>query len=527
MSDVVNRAMSSAAAIEWARSIAPELTAGLALAHGDAKSVAAPWTGDTLHDLRHCTVQDVDAAESAARFAQREWSRTSFAERRSILLRAHSLLLERRRELIDLVQVETGKNRASAFEEVFAIAQAMRHTAVTVERVLSPRFRRSSVPGVVRAMVDHEPKGLVSVVTPWNYPVALAAMDVLPALAAGNAVLQKIDDQTVLSLMSLRRMLLDAGLPAALWQVVTGPGDPVGNAVVDAGDHVSFTGSTATGTRIAERLAPRLVSASLELGGKNPMIVLDDLDPDAAAALAFPACFGSAGQLCVSIERIYVLRPVAEAFIAAFAARIRSARIGPGLDYSIDMGSLTNRSQLDRVQAHVGDAITKGATVVAGGNARPELGPYFHEPTLLTGVSPDMNCFAEETFGPVVAIHVVESVEEAIAAANDSQYGLNAAVLTGSVARGRAVARRIEAGSVNINDGYRASFASIGAPMGGWKRSGMGRRNGPEGILRFVESRTIANPTGILPLPVDGESAARMEPVYLAALRVLAALHFP
>lgn len=513
--------------IAAARRRAADLTADLAPASGDTKPIAAPWTGEVIHELRHATVQDVDAAESAARDAQAAWSQTTHAHRRAILLRAHDLVVQRRREIVDLLQLETGKARGTAFEELFSAAGVLRNVAVTAARVLAPSRRYGVIPGITTVRVDQVPKGLVSVITPWNFPLALTAMDVVPALAAGNAVLHKIDDQTVLTALAYRRALVDAGLPPELWQVVVGPGAVVGNAVVDAGDHVAFTGSTKTGIGIAERVAPRLKTVSLELGGKNAMIVLDDVDPVVAARQAVAASFSSTGQLCVSIERIYVLEPVAAAFIDALRERTEGLHLGAGLDYVADIGSLTSRSQVEHIDAHVTDALGKGATLVAGGRARPDLGPYFYEPTVLTDVTPDMACFADETFGPLVAVHVVRTVDEAVAAANDSEYGLNAAVLSRSVARARRVAERLDAGSVNLNEGYRATFGAFGAPQGGMKHSGLGRRNGHEGILRYTQARTIGAPSPLVPLPDSGAAAAAFEPILTGALVALKALRLP
>lgn len=527
MTDTAARPRSVSAGIAWARAAASGLCTDLAPASGGTVEIAAPWTGEALHELRHATVRDVDAAEDAARGAQAAWAASSPEQRRGILFRAHDLLLARRRDVADLLQLETGKARGTAVEEIFAAASVLRHVAVTASGVLAPRRRPGLVPGISSVRVDHLPKGLVSVVTPWNFPLALAAMDVIPALAAGNAVLQKADDQAVLTVLTLRRALVDAGLPPAVWQVVTGPGDPVGDAVVDAGDHIAFTGSTRTGIRVAERAATRLAGVSLELGGKNPMIVLDDVDPATAARQAVTACFSSTGQLCVSIERIYVLEAVAADFLLAFAEATAALRLGGGLDHGADLGSLTSRAQLERTTAHIRDAVGKGAILVAGGRERPDLGPLFVEPAILANVTPDMDCFAEETFGPVVAVHVVRDEEEAIAAANDSEYGLNASVLAGSAARGRRVARRLLAGTVNVNEGYRAAFGAVGAPQGGMRRSGLGRRNGPEGILRFTQARTIAQPSPLVPLPDSGAAAARLEPVLMGALRVLRALRLP
>jgi acyl-CoA reductase-like NAD-dependent aldehyde dehydrogenase len=230
------------------------------------------------------------------------------------------------------------------------------------------------------------------------------------------------------------------------------------------------------------------------------------------------------GQLCVSIERIYVQAAVSDAFTAAFVERVASLKQGAAFDYSTDVGSLTSAAQLERVTAHVTDAVEKGATLLTGGSARPDLGPFFFEPTVLANVTPDMACAANETFGPVVAIHVIDTVEEAIVAANSSEYGLNSSIFTSSVRRGRIVADAIDSGSVNINEGYRASFSSVDAPMGGMKKSGLGRRNGSEGILRFVEGRTVAESTGLMTLPRTGKEFAAMAGIMLLLLRSLKAI---
>lgn len=500
------------------------LTTGLTASSGRTASVIAPFTGDVLHELPLSTAQDVQDAAAAARVAQASWWAAGWQHRRAVLLRAHDLLLERRELLLDAVQTETGKTRGQAFEEVFNSAAATRYNALAARRVLAGGARRAGIPLVLRTRVQYRPKGIVGVITPWNYPLSLAVMDIAPALAAGNGVVQKADNQGALSILAARRCFTDAGLPEALWAVVAGDGDEIGNAVVDAGDYVSFTGSTPTGTRVAQRAAGRLIPASMELGGKNPLIVLDDVDPAKAAADAAYACFSAAGQLCVSMERIFVLRGVADRFIPAFAERVASLRLGPDLAYTTDVGSLATAAQLDRVMAHLDDAVTKGATVLAGGHARPELGPYFVEPTVLTDVTSEMQCFAHETFGPLVAVTVVDGEDAAIAAANDSEFGLNASVLSGSRSRGLRVAARLRAGSVNVNEGYRATFSSVDAPMGGVKHSGLGRRNGPEGLLRYADSTTIASATGLLQLPRTAPEFRRLVPAMLLLLRTLKAV---
>jgi succinate-semialdehyde dehydrogenase/glutarate-semialdehyde dehydrogenase len=501
-----------------------ELVADLSATSGKAADVIAPFTGELLHRLPLSSAKDVEDAAAAARVAQAAWRSAGFAHRRAVLLKAHDLLLSRRDGLLDTLQTETGKTRGQAFEEVFQAANATRYYAVSARRVLATRRRRAGIPVVFQTRVSYRPKGLVGVITPWNYPIALSIMDVIPALAAGCAVVQKADNQGALAILASRRAFIDAGVPAALWAVVTGPGDEIGTAVVDAADYVCFTGSTPTGTSVGERAMAKLHGASLELGGKNPLIVLDDVDPAKAAANAVYSVFSSMGQLCVSIERIYVDRTVADEFTSAFVERTRALRLGAALDYTTDVGCLTSAAQLERVQKHVDDAVTKGATVLAGGKARPDLGPYFFEPTVLANVSSPMECFANETFGCLVAITVVDDENAAVAAANDSEFGLNASVFSGSRSRARRVADRIDAGSVNINEGYRATFSSIDAPMGGMKHSGLGRRNGPEGLLRFVDSRTVAEATGALTLPRTGPEFAKLAPLMVTLLRSLKAI---
>jgi len=506
------------------RTLVSELVADLSHAGSASAPVIAPFTGDVLHEVPLSDAHDVAAATAAARVAQHAWQAAGAAHRRAVLLRAHDLLLADRETLMDTVQTETGKTRGQAFEEVYSGASVTRYYALSARSMLATRRRRSGMPFVVRTRVSYKPKGIVGVITPWNYPLSLSLMDVIPALAAGNGVVQKADNQGVLSILASRRAFIRAGVPAALWAVVVGDGAEIGNAVVDNADYVCFTGSTATGTKVGLRAAERLIGASLELGGKNPLIVLDDVDPAEAAANAVYSCFSSMGQLCVSIERIYVQRHVADSFTRIFVERVRQLKQGSALDFSTDVGSLTSAAQLERVQAHVDDAVAKGAMLLAGGKARPDLGPFFFEPTVLAGVTDDMLCAANETFGPVVAIHVVQSEDEAIAAANSSEYGLNASVFSGSLPHARRVADRLDSGSVNINEGYRATFSSIDAPMGGMKHSGIGRRNGPEGLLRFVEPRTVAESTGLVTLPRTGAEFAALAGAMVAILVALKAL---
>jgi len=510
------------------RTVSPEqpahLIGDLIASGSDTVTVISPRTGEPHHELPRSSAEDVRDAVARARLAQAAWARAGFTHRRRVLLRAHDLLLARADQLLDLIQTESGKTRGQALEEVYQAASVTRYNALEAARALRGRRVRSGLPLLASTRVKYRPKGVAGVITPWNYALSLAAMDVVPALAAGCAVVQKADDQGALSILALRRAFIDAGVPEALWAVATGEASVVGEALTDEADYICFTGSTATGRRIAEKAGRRLVGASLELGGKNPMIVLDDVDAERAAADAAYACFAAMGQLCVSIERIYVHARIAGPFTKALVDRLSAARLGSALDYSSDYGSLASAAQLERVRAHLDDAIAKGATVLVGGEPRPDIGPWAFSPTVLTGVTPDMRVYAEETFGAIASLYLVQSDEEAVLAANASEYGLNAAVLTRSPARARRIADALAAGSVNIGEGYRGSFSSVAGPMGGIKASGLGRRNGTEGLRRFVDPVTVSRATGLIPLPRTGAEFEALAGPFLLLARLLRAV---
>ncbi|MER7665758.1 succinic semialdehyde dehydrogenase [Streptomyces sp. NPDC096193] len=453
----------------------------------------APYTGAPLADLPVSTPADVEDAFIRARSAQKAWAATPIEERKRILLRYHDLVLARQEAALDLMQAENGKTRRDAFLEVVDIAITSRYYARNGAKYLNPRRRRGAIPLLTHTTELRHPKGVVAVISPWNYPLSMAASDAIAALMAGNAVVQKPDTQTALTALWSLELMHEAGLPADVWQMVIGRGSSIGGALMDNADYMMFTGSTATGRRIASDAGNRLIGASLELGGKNAMIVLDDADIEKAADGAVNACFPSAGQLCVSIERLYVAESIRDRFVAAFVARTEQLKMGAAYDYGIDVGSLTTPSQLQTVTEHVDDAVAKGATVLAGGTSRPDLGPLFYEPTILTGVSPDMTLHAHETFGPVVSIYSYRDVDEAVALSNSSPYGLNTSVWSRNGARGRAVAARLHAGTVNVNEAFAAAWGSIDAPMGGMGDSGLGRRHGADGILKYTEPQTVAH----------------------------------
>ncbi|MBF6354212.1 succinate-semialdehyde dehydrogenase (NADP(+)) [Nocardia higoensis] len=484
----------------------------------------APATGAKIADLPQSSVADIDRAFATARAAQREWARRPVRERVAVLRRLHKIVLAEQNTILDIVQTETGKSRAHAFDEVADVAVNARYYAAQANRLLGSRTPRGVLPVLTKVEVLHRPKGVVAVISPWNYPLALAVSDALPALAAGNAVVARPDNQTALTALWAIDAAERAGLPKGLWQAVLGRGSVIGGEVIDRADYVDYTGSSATGRTIAQQAGQRLIGYSLELGGKNPLLVLEDADVSRAARIAVRACFASAGQLCESIERIYVHEAVHDRFVREFVAAVEGIELGAGLDYRADMGSLTFQRQLDSVRAHIDDAVAKGATVLAGGRHRPDLGPFFHEPTVLTGVTPEMAVYGEETFGPVVSIYKVASEDEAVAAANDTPYGLNASVWTKDAERGRRVAARIQAGSVNVNEGFIAAWGSADAPSGGLGISGTGRRHGPEGLLKYVDTQTVATQRvlPIAPLPGMSEQLwARTMTLYLRVMNAL------
>ena len=487
-------------------------------------TVCTPLTGEAVAEVPLSTLADVEAAYAVARAAQPAWAARPMAERAEILLAFHDVVLTRQPTLLDLVQLESGKARGQAFEEVADVAIVARHYARTAARTLRPRRRSGALPGLSQVVESRIPKGVVGIVSPWNYPLSLSITDALPALMAGNAVVLRPDLLGMLTALAAVEMLREAGLPREVLQVVLGDGATIGAAVLDRADYVCFTGSTPTGRRVAQAAGERLVGASLELGGKNSLYVAADADLNRAVPGAVRSCFSSAGQLCISTERVIVHESVYDDFVARFVAATTALRMGSNLTWGYDLGSLISADQLDRVGAHVADAVAKGATVLAGGRARPDIAPFAYEATVLADVTAAMTCRDEETFGPVVAIYRVASDEEAIALANDTAYGLNASVWTRDISRGRRIAGAIRTGTVNINEGYAAAWGSVAAPMGGMKASGIGRRHGEEGILRFTESQNVTAQRLVPIAPAFGLDDRRFAAALTTSLRVLKAV---
>lgn len=484
------------------------------------------FTGDVVAQVPVGTASDVVDAFARARRAQAAWAGRPAPDRARVLRRFAALVHGHRRELLDLVQCETGKNRTSALDDVLDVLLNARYLAANGPRLLAPRRVQAMVPGLVRAREVGVPLGVVGVISPWNYPLALAMSDGLAALMVGNAVVLKPASQTPFSALAGAELLDRAGLPRDLWQVVPGAGAEVGTAIVDHCDYLMFTGSSATGARLAARAGERLVGVSAELGGKNAMIVGAGADLARVAEIGVRACFASAGQLCLSSERIYVEASAYDEFCRVFADRIGRMRLGPGYDWMPEMGCLVSADQLATVERHVADAVARGARVLAGGRRRPDLGPTFYEPTLLADVPPGAECHGEETFGPVASVYPVADLDEAVARANDSRYGLAATVFCATDAEGEAVAARLRAGSIGVNEGYQVAWSSLGGPAGGMGASGLGYRHGAEGLLKYTHRRTVATmsrrvhlggPAGLSPrrwgdLLARGTNALRLLP---------------
>ncbi|MET8075034.1 succinic semialdehyde dehydrogenase [Streptomyces sp. NPDC005303] len=508
--------------------VTPELVAQLTKGVTGSGRTAnhTPFTGEKLADLPESTPEDVEKAFEAARRAQAVWERTPVRQRAAVLLRFHDLILERQAEVLDLIQLETGKARLHAHEEVQAVAVAARHYGRKAPAYLRPKRHTGAVPTLTKVTELRHARGVVGQIAPWNYPLELSVGDALPAFVAGNAVVMKPDTETCLTALWARDLLVEAGLPAEVFQVVLGEGPVVGPEVVRHADYVSFTGSTRTGREVAQGAAARLVGVSLELGGKNAMLVLEDADIEKAAAGAVRACFSSAGQLCISIERLYVHESIADAFVERFATRTKAMRLGTSLAYGADMGSLVGERQLETVTRHVEEAVSKGAKVVAGGVARPDVGPYFFEPTILDGVTEPMAVCAEETFGPVVSIYRFKTEDEAVELANSTPYGLNSSVWTKDGKRGREIASRVRAGTVNVNEGYASAYGSVQSPMGGMKDSGLGRRHGSEGILKYTEAQTVAQQRLLPMAPSLGMDDEKYAQFMSRSLKVMKALRF-
>jgi acyl-CoA reductase-like NAD-dependent aldehyde dehydrogenase len=458
----------------------------------DTIAVENPATGEVVATVPVTSPDEVTAMVSRARAAQPAWEALGYEGRGRILRRAQRWLLDNTSRVVETIVSETGKTHEDAeIAEVAYAANAFGFWAKRAPEYLADEKIRSANPFVAgrRLMVRYGPVGVVGVIGPWNYPLVNSFGDTIPALAAGNAVVLKPSEVTPLTSLLMGEGLRQCGLPEGVYQVATGGAD-AGEALIDAVDMVMFTGSTATGRKVMARAAQTLTPVSLELGGKDPMIVLADADLERAANAATYYSMQNGGQTCISVERVYVESPVYDEFVTKVSDKVRALRQGvPGGPGSVDVGAVTFAPQLDIVRRHVDEAREAGARVLVGGHARQD-GGRFYEPTVLVDVDHSMACMSEETFGPTLPIMKVRDAEDAIVKANDSQYGLGASVWTKDVARGEAIARRLQSGSVCVNDA-QLNYLALELPMGGWKESGLGVRHGAAGIRKYTRQQAI------------------------------------
>ena len=456
-------------------------------------TVRNPADGSVVGSVPIDTPDTVAAKAAALRAAQPEWEALGPSGRKPWLLKLQDWILDNAEHLSDVLQSETGKPRTEAAMEPPLCADLLKYWAGNAEKFLADRHPPSHSPlgKVKRLTTTHRPYPVVGLITPWNVPRLNVALDGVAPLAAGAAVLLKPSEVTPLSAVEFTRGWTEIGAPPVL-ALTTGYAE-TGAAVIANADCVHFTGSTATGRKVAVACAERLIPCSLELGGKDPAIVLADADLErAAAGIAWGGMFNS-GQVCVSVERVYVEAPVYDEFVARLTEAVAGLRQGKDDDkYRFDVGAMATAAQRDIVARHVDDAVAAGARVTTGG--RPTGVGTFFEPTVLANVDQSMSCMSEETFGPTLPVVKVADEAEAIRLANDSAYGLSASVWTSDLARGERVARRLEAGAVNINDVLANGF-SVALPMPGWKDSGIGSRNGAaEGILKYCRPQAITAP---------------------------------
>jgi acyl-CoA reductase-like NAD-dependent aldehyde dehydrogenase len=452
-----------------------------------------PATGEVIAQFEVTPADQLPRIVERARQAQQDWSRRPLAERCRQLAQLRNVLYARRLEIAELVTREAGKPRVeSMFAEVLVSLDTCAFYAANAARMLRPE----RVPHHNLAMKSksgrlfYEPFGVIGVISPWNYPLAVPMGTVIPALVAGNAVVLKPSELTPWCGSLVAELFQQAGFPPDLLQVVQGGGE-IGAALIAARpDKVVFTGSVETGRRVAAACAANLIPSVLELGGKDAMIVLNSANLETASSAAVWGSFTNCGQACLSVERIYVERGVAERFIQMCVEKTRRLKLGSPLDPESEVGTMIRRSQVDRVAAQLDDAVARGARILTGGRRRPDIGPAFFEPTVITGVTPEMKLMQEETFGPVLAIAAVESVAEAVRLANDSDFGLGASVWAGDARHGREIAAQLHAGSVMVND-VASYFGICEAPHGGRGSSGWGRTHSRAGLLELVQPKYV------------------------------------
>jgi betaine-aldehyde dehydrogenase len=468
----------------------PEAGGDGARPSGETFEVRNPADGSLIASIPAQGPDEVRDAAASARAAHPAWEALGHEGRYRWLGQWRDWMLANGERIADVMEAETGKVRSDATLEVPWLADAINFYGENSARFLADE-RVSAHNPLMKAKalrVIHRPHPVVGVIAPWNFPLLLSIGDAIPALAAGCAVIIKPSELTPLSLLELHRgWAEEVGGPNVI-HVATGLGE-CGAAVVDAVDFVHFTGSVATGKKVMAQAAETLTPVSLELGGKDPLIVLDDADPERAANGAAWGGLANSGQICMSVERVYATEPVYESFVGKLTDRVSRLRQGPDRPaYTHEIGAMTSPAQVEIVEEHIRDAVEKGARILCGGKRRVGTGDYF-EPTVIVDVDHSMKIMREETFGPVIPVMKVDDEDEAVRMANDSDYGLSASVF-GQRERAEAVARRLESGACNVND-VLVNYLAYDVPMAGWKQSGIGGRWGPDGIRKFCRTESL------------------------------------
>ncbi len=459
--------------------------------NGAARRLRAlnPATREPIGEIRVTPAAEVRAAVERARTAQPAWEACGFDERARILRRALKLLIEQQDRIIDVIVRETGRSRfETLMMEIFPSCDSLAFYAKRAKKILADKMPALHLLRTKKMIITYRPLGVVGIITPWNGPFILALNPTVQALMAGNAVVLKPSEVTPFSAREVERLLREAGVPTDVVQVLEGDGE-TGAALVESGvNKVSFTGSVKTGRKVGETCGRLLVPCTLELGGKDPMIVCADADLERAAGGAVFGAFFNAGQFCCSTERVYVVDSVADEFTRRVLAIVKDIRLGKHGEF--DVGPMIWPQQLDVIERHVKDAVEKGASVLSGGKRASEVGDLFYEPTVLGDVTHDMAIMREETFGPILPILRVKDEDEAVLLANDSVYGLSSQVWTKDAKKALRLARRIEAGSVCIND-TAITYGATEAPFGGRKSSGVGQVNGEAGLRGYTYALPI------------------------------------
>jgi succinate-semialdehyde dehydrogenase / glutarate-semialdehyde dehydrogenase len=494
------------------------MTTDVVISDADAQeeiSITNPITGEVIGAVKQFSRQDMQDAVKKARSAQIEWGAMSVKARCRIIRRWGDSLWDNHKQVMEIIRKETGKNDTGAFLEIIGVDNTVGYYTSRGPRILRSKKRRPLFPVVQKARVHYKPHGVAGFITPWNYPFALAMMDVIPALIAGNTAIIKPSEITPFSAFKAIDLLYEAGLPENVIQIVTGDGK-TGAALVDYADYINFTGSTAVGRKVAVVAAERLIPYCLELGGKDSAIILKDANIELAASSMFIGGCENAGQMCLSIERVYVEEAIYDHFIDRvlhFAGQLKISAEG---GFDVHIGSLTNERELLRVEEHIQDALDKGAKSVFGGRRLPEIGPLFFEPAVLVDVDHSMKVMTEETFGPIIPIMKVADEKEAIKWANDSEYGLSGLIFTKNGKYGANLATQLDTGDISVNRAG-AVVGSLDLPWGGQKASGVGRRGGPEGLLRFTTTQSIVIDSQIAMKP----SLTLIDPFVLRMLKLM------